>query len=246
MAKVEILNAERHAGLKIDTGHGLQFDDVSPMVSVLADELPQLVRDYPVFITKNPNTGEFELSALMGFSLNENLFINGSEWTASYIPLDVRRQPFQACLIGDGGSSSIDELDDSADIKVGINVQSNRVGRDDGELLFNSDGSATKLVENISNVLAVFLSGSKATKLFLKYLSDYKLIAPVKLDAEFGDQKKIAFDGLFTVNHDGLSQLSDAQVLAFHRNGYFQACYSLLNSHGHLQKLIDWKSRLSV
>lgn len=240
MPNLEILSSERHADLTVNTDFGSEFDDVSSIVSVVADELPQLVLDFPVFIKKNTNTGEFELSAMMGFSPKENLFINEGKWRAVYIPLDIRRQPFQACVIegGDGQES----LEQKGEVKVGINVESDRLMSGDGEVLFNSDGSASTYLDGISNTLGALMRGADLTKKFLKSLAELELIEPVKLNVQLGKQK-VSFEGLYTIHAENLAGLPEQSVFEFHRKGYLQASYALIHSIGHMEKLVDWKAQ---
>jgi len=74
--------------------------------SVSVSELATLIHEYPIFITKNPNTGQFLFSALLGIDSGQNLFIQNNVWKAKYIPLDVMRRPFQAMLQEEGNFSN--------------------------------------------------------------------------------------------------------------------------------------------
>lgn len=236
MSKVEILSADQHSDLTIETGFESKFDDIRATATVIAQELPKLSLDYPVFITKNPSTGEFELSAVMGFSADENLFVQGDKWRASYVPMDVRRQPFQALILEDDNEKG------SEQVKVGINVESNRVSSS-GKALFNSDGSSTDFLNHVSEMLGALLSGAQPTKSFLQALADADLIEPVKLDVTFTGSKKVSFEGLYTVHSDKLSDLDDDRVLQFHKSGYLQACHAMIHSIGHIEKLIKWREQ---
>lgn len=241
MAKVEFLNPQHHADLTLDINLGAHFNDVCPMVNVTAEELPQLGLDCPVFVTKNPSTGEFELSAILGFAENENLFIEGEQWRGSYIPLDIRRQPFQACALSEGQPKQLSELGPEDELKLGLNVESNRLGKEQGQLLFDGNDEITDYVKSVSQMLGALLSGLRSTKVFLERLAQLELLSVAKLDIELGE-RKASFGGLYSIKPEALAELSDEDVLDFHNKGYFQACYAMMNSHGHLSKLIQWKS----
>lgn len=237
MSKIEIVGLQKHADINIDTGYSAKFDDVSNICAAIAGELPHLVLDYPVFITKNPATAEFELTVLLGLEEGENLFIEGQSWNASYIPLDVRRQPFQACFM-DGKDAASD-----SNVKIGINVQSNRIIKNSGESLFTVDGHPSDYLSKISDVLGALVSGFKATKVFLAELAKVDLIESVAFDIQLAKDKKISLNGLYTVNAEKLMQLSEDEVVEFHKKGYLQACHAIIHSRGHAEKLVNEKKR---
>lgn len=241
LSKVEILSSERHADLKVKTGFVSDFGDVGPIVPVVASELAKLVLDFPVFLTKNPNTGQFELVAVTGFSKDENLFVDGDKLRAAYVPMDMRRQPFQACIIGE--EESIDSLSSDKEVKIGINVESGRVNAEEGETLFNDDGSNTEYLESVSSVLGALMTGAQSTNSFLKAMADHELIEPVKLNVQLAGEQKVSFEGLYTIHAEKLAALSDADVLEFHKRGYLQACHAIIHSIGHVEKLIDWRAQ---
>lgn len=242
MSKVEILSSEQHSSLKVERAIDAKFGDIGAVAMVYADELPKLSLDFPVFITKNPNTGQFELSALMGFSPTENLFFdNDGNWRAAYVPLDIRRQPFQAILLESDPSKDRAE----SQVKVGVNVESKRL-TNAGEALFNQDGTGTKYLESVSNILGALMEGSRLTQEFLKVLSDKALIEPAKLSIQAADKKEVSFDGLYNINEEKLRTLSDDDVLSFQSLGYLQACYAMIHSLGHMEKLFEWKNQTLV
>lgn len=101
---IELLDSVKHQQLKIDT---LLVDTPhNYMNSESVSELATLIHEYPIFITKNPNTGQFLFSALLGIDSGQNLFIQNNVWKAKYISLDVMRRPFQAMLQEEGNFSN--------------------------------------------------------------------------------------------------------------------------------------------
>ncbi len=244
MSKIEILNPQVHGELKLDINVGSEFDDVRPMVDVIAEELPQLALDCPVFMTKHPETGQFELKAILGFSEKENLFIQDGKWFGSYIPMDIRRLPFQACVLSKEENNAAVDLEDvtaSDQLKLGINVQSNRLSSDKGEPLFDESGEPSQYIKSVSGILSNMLGGMQKTKKFLAELAKHELISPAKLDVTLGDET-ISFDGLYSIIPEKLSQLESDVVVDFHRKGYLQVCHAILHSQGHMSKLIQWKN----
>ena len=242
MPKVEILNPNQHSKLKIKTGVDASFDDVRNVIAVVAGELPQLVLDYPVFFTKNPDADSYELIAVTGFTDKENLFIENGQLRSSYVPLDMRRQPFQACFVN-GDQSAAQEND----VKIGINVESNRISESEGVALFNEDGSPTDAINEISELLGALVRGLQATQSFIAALQEQELIESVTLNIKNPDGSDKQLEGLYAINKQKLAELNGETAAQFHEKGYLQAAHAMIHSVGHVQKLINWKvGRLSA
>lgn len=237
MAKVVAVNFEQHQNLKVITQRGAEYGEGIHLVPVVANELRNLVLEYPVCITKNPETGQFSLAALLGFEPGENLFLLDAQWRAQYIPLHIRRQPFMV-----GYRNAEDTNGESAVIT--LDMESNRVQEEQGEPLFNEDGSKTQYFEEVSSVLSQLMGGMESTDAFLKMLADNDLIEPAQLDVRFASGEQKRYEGLYTVNDEKLQELDAERVLAMHTQGYLQAAYWLTASLGQVRKLIQLKNSI--
>ena len=236
MPKIELLNPKQHNKLKIKTGIDANYDDIRNVIAVVAGELPQLVLDFPVFFTRHPETKAYELVAVAGFSANENLFIDGNKIKAAYVPLDIRRQPFQACF-GNGDMSTAQEND----VKIGLNVESNRISETEGSPLFKEDDSPSLHVNEISELLGALVRGIQSTQSFIAALEEHSLIEPITLNIKKPDGSDQAMDGLFAINKQKLAGLKGEVAADFHERGYLQAAHAMIHSIGHVQKLVNWK-----
>jgi hypothetical protein len=127
-------------------------------------------------------------------------------------------------------------------VKLGIDVESKRL-TSSGTALFNEDGSSTDYLKSVSEVLGAFVTGTQLTQAFLQALSERGLISPAKLSVQSPDNKEVSFGGLYTVDEDKLRSLPDSDVLGFHQMGYIQACYAMIHSLGHMEKLFEWKNQ---
>ena len=106
MANPVALNNKTHRDLRVITSRGAGFGENIHIVPVIADELGNLVLDYPVCLIKDPETGRFKMSALLGFDPGENLYLEGDRWNALYVPLHVQRQPFMVGYSAPGGAGA--------------------------------------------------------------------------------------------------------------------------------------------
>jgi hypothetical protein len=95
MANFQLLNNIDHKDLKIITERSAALGDNVWYAVTFPAEFRNLQRHYPVFFIKNPNDGQFEAVAMFGVEDGENLFLDEYGWNASYIPLNIMRQPFR-------------------------------------------------------------------------------------------------------------------------------------------------------
>ena len=138
------LNKNTHRKLRVITDRGAEYGENVHIVPVIADELQSLVLEYPVCLIKNPATDHFEMSALLGFEADENLYLDGNEWQATYIPLHIRRQPF---LVGFSEDEQGNRDPNSG--LLSVDLDSPRVQESEGEALFNEDGSNSEFLDQV-------------------------------------------------------------------------------------------------
>ncbi|WP_049720984.1 SapC family protein [Gilvimarinus polysaccharolyticus] len=235
MANPVVLDAKKHHDLRVITKRGAQFGEAVHLVPVIADELRSLVLDYPICFIKDTETGQFGLYALLGFGEGENLYLNGDNWHASYIPLHVRRQPFLVAnhTLNDNSSRSVAMVDmDSARISQSA---------DQGEAIFDDAGQPTEYFKQMQRLLAKLIEGSQITSRFIQTLADKNLLEAAKINITLASGEQKNYEGLYTINEQTLATLEPEAVSELHKLGYLQACYLMLASMGNISKLIDKK-----
>jgi hypothetical protein len=77
-----VLNSQIHRDVRIAATRPTRENAEVNSVNVIPREFPRLLANYPIFYTKNTETGRFELSALLGFQSRENLFFVDGRWDA--------------------------------------------------------------------------------------------------------------------------------------------------------------------
>ena len=85
-----LLNNVDHKDLKVITTRSAEFGDDKKCAITFCWEFRSIQAHYPIFFTKDAETGEFASVAMFGFEDKENLFLNDTGWDASYIPLRYR------------------------------------------------------------------------------------------------------------------------------------------------------------
>ncbi len=236
MANPVVLDSKTHGDIRVNAKRGAEFGENIHMVPVIAEELPRLVLDYPVCLIKDPETGQFELQALLGFEAGENLFLTGNRWEATYVPMHLRRQPFMVGIAGEDGAEPTPE-----NTIITIDMESARVSDTEGERLFDENGGPTPYLQSISNLLGGLIPGLRTTEAFIKTLVDNDLIESATFNAGFVNGENRHFEGLPTVSDEKLRELDDDKTILMHDRGHLQASYLLLASFGQVNRLINLK-----
>lgn len=237
MANPVALNNKTHRNVRVNTARGAEFGENIHMVPVIADELGNLVLDYPICLIKDPETGQFKLSALLGLDPGENLYLDGGRWDALHVPLHVQRQPFMVGYSAPGGGNG-----NQGNPVITIDMDSRRVQQSEGEALFQEDGSNTPFLDDMNNLLAGLMDGMKSTEIFVETLANHDLIEPAQFNIEFADGEKKRYEGLYTVNDEKLAALKGDQLEDLHSRGYLRATSLMMASLGHVTRLISKKN----
>ena len=241
MADIQVLSSELHRNLRVVTKRGAEYGENIHIVPVAADELRNLVLEYPVILVKDRDSGRYTLCAMLGFEEGENLFLDGEEWDASYIPAQIRRQPFSLLY-----TAEKDGKPDPKSIVISIDMESDRIQEEEGEALFDEDGGQTDYLKSVHDLLAGIGPASRATEAFIDTLSEHDMIEPGRLDVQFGEGQKKSFDGLYSINEEKLGKLEGDTLVDFYKRGYLQAAWMLLASLGNMRKLLVRRTKESA
>ena len=137
-------------GTRIITRHGEEYGDKVHVAEVVPTEFFHLSAFYPVLFAGSPDARGYNLVAVLGMEPGENLFLEGNNWDAGYIPLSIRRQPFllqsQTIKEEDGTTATVPIL--------AIDMDSPRVSKTDGEAMFTEEGEATEGFKARNNRMA--------------------------------------------------------------------------------------------
>ncbi|AWB65847.1 SapC protein [Saccharobesus litoralis] len=243
MANYTVVEPQVHKNTSIALGYSAEFGDNIHFAPVIADELRRLVTEYPVGFLKDPQTGQFNLQALLGFEVGENLFLQDQQWLASYIPLHFQRQPFMFGVVGEQETTPADE-----NLVVAINMDSPRVQTSNGhnaQALFDEQDKPTAFMQRINSMLSQLMPGIRRTDTFVQALLDLELIERVQFEIRLKQGGNKKFDGFYSINEDKLAELQGDILQSFHSKGYLQACHLIIASLSNLQKLVNLKDAAS-
>jgi hypothetical protein len=238
MARHAMLNNVAHKNLRVITRFGAQFGDNVGTVLTFPTEFADVQREYPIFFRQDPQTKEYLSVALLGFSKDENLFLEGDRWDAAYVPGIVARGPF---LIGfqertEGGETRRDPV-------LHVDLDSPRISETEGESLFLEMGGNSHYLEQVVSVLSGINDGIAASKDMFALFTEFDLVEPVKVEVKLDGEERYEVVGLHTINGEKLRALNSDAVFKLHRSGFLQGAYLVLASLNNVRRLIDRKRR---
>lgn len=239
MSNYVLLNNVQHHNLKVLDRYFPAAGDHKAAVLTFPTEFANVQREYPILLSRDPQTGEFQSVALLGIQKDENLFLDvnqgaGNGWLGSYVPAIVARGPF---ILG-----FQEQSDGSRQPMVYVDMDSPKVSTAEGAPLFLEFGGNSPYLEHIKNVLVVIQQGTEVGKAMFKAFSELELIEPitVNIDLKNGDKHRLA--GYHTLSEERLAKLSGANLERLNRAGYLQGAFLMLASLTNLQRLIEVKN----
>jgi hypothetical protein len=222
----------RHGGWSVEVGADYRFCRNINSVPLMAVEMPQAVRDYPVVFA---GSGEQVMPAvIVGLRGSQNLFLTREgQWDTDYIPAFVRRYPFVFSASTDGTKFTLC-IDESF---AGFN-QSGK-----GARLFDDEGKPTAYVENVMKFLQEYQTQFRVTQAFCRQVREFALLEPMQAEITLASGERSALTGFLTVSRDKLKGLSGAQLAALAKTDGLELTYLHLQSLRNFERL---KNRLAA
>jgi len=241
MSKYSLLSQSEHAKLRVITERGAAYGDNQMHAMTFPFEFRDIESNYPIFFGKEGESGQFYPLALFGFQREENLYLNGNHWDATYIPLMVKRNPF---LIGFQQSPDVDNGEKRP--VVSINTESPRISETEteakSEALFNDDGEPSEYLQKSMQNLQTIHRGHEQNKLFIAALLENDLLEGFNLDITLKDSSNNRLEGFYTINEEKLAALQPEVLGKFHEQGFLQAIYMAVASVSRVSALIAKKN----
>jgi hypothetical protein len=221
-----LLNNVDHHDLRVAIRHGADYGDAVNQVLVFPTEFEQVQRDCPI-VFRTSETGDLYAVALLGFDRDENLFLEGGEWTARYIPAVLRRGPFAT----------------DPDGEITIDLDDPRVGADDGQPLYLTHGGNAPYLEHMMSVMRAIRHGTQSIAPLFATLREYDLIHPTAIDIGLGDGGRYRIPDILAVPQERLDGLTGEPLENLHKSGVLRAATMAVASLDNINRLIELKTR---
>jgi hypothetical protein len=224
-----LLNNVDHADVRVRLGHGAAYGDAINQIDLFPTEFEAAQRDYPIVFRRNPDGG-YRAVALLGLDRDENLFLDGEEWRARYVPALIQRGPFSIGVPRDGGEPMIH-----------IDLDHPRISRSEGEPLFRDQGGNAPYLDHVAKVLQLIYAGIDASAPMFAAFEKLGLIEPVTIEIELTDTRKYRVPDCHTIDRARLAQLDGARLAELHSSDFLRAAIWVASSLGNVSRLIELK-----
>ncbi len=195
------LNREGHKDLRIKPVNNVAFAAKVHSVPMTVAEFGPAARDFPILFGGEEIESAGPL-AMLGLKQSENLFVdeNGQWEMGAYVPAFVRRYPFVLAEKPEGVEGD--------DFTVFLDEGYPGFSKEDGDRLFNEDGTDTDVLKNAVRFLGEFQEQVKRTQAFTKRLRELDLLEPRTVQIKDGEETMV-INGLFVVNEEKLRKLDE-------------------------------------
>jgi hypothetical protein len=232
MANVVPVRKDLHKNLKIATKRGLEHIANQHIAPITAREYSKAANSFPIFLVKQPEATRYHSIVMLGLEAGENLYYKDERWNGTYLPQGVSMMPFGLGV----------DPDKEKTLTTYIDVESEYVGEDKENALFDDEGNDTEFYKSVQNSLGRLYENETMTEKFMEELSKNDLLQELELHINFstGENKKLV--GLFGIDEKKLQDLSDDKVLDFHKRGIFIPIHAMLGSIGQINKLAQLRN----
>ncbi len=220
------LNKEQHKDLKVAVSNSFEFAKQTHLSAASIREYAQLASTMPIVFIKDPKSERFHTVAMLGMEQNQNLFISDDKWKAPHVPMNILRYPF-------------DVRPDADKLGVFIDENSDQVGTEKGEPLFNEDGTPSAFLENRQKFLGELANSEMLTQRFIAKVVELNLLDPIQIRMVYKDGQQRNVTGLFSINEQRLMALPEETVNELFKQSFLGALYAIMLSLGQLNRLVE-------
>ncbi len=232
MANVVPVRKNLHQNIKIATKRGLEHIANQHIAPISAREYPKAGNNFPIFLVKQPEGTRYRSVVMLGLESGENLFYKNEAWEGTYIPQGIAMMPFGLGV----------DPDKENTLTTYIDLDSQYVGEDKENAIFDAEGNDTEFYTNVQNSLGRLFDNENMTEKFMEELVANDLLQELELHINFstGENKKLV--GLFGIDEKKLQELSDDKILDFHKRGLFVPIHAMLGSVSQINRLAQLRN----
>lgn len=204
-------------------------------IFVAAAEFGDACREYPVVFVKAgkdaDGTDAIAPIAVLGLMANDNLYAQGSQWRAEYMPAILRMYPFCIGRI------------DPTRFAICVDTAFAGANNEEGQPVFDADGQPSELLQSMQTQLSALEGEIQRTHGVGKRLLELGLLSEMRFDATLADGRQHTVDGFLTVDEKKVTELPDATVCELHRNGLLGLIHLHWVSMGNMRRLVGWHNQ---
>lgn len=234
MTRPALLNNIDHAGLRVRLGYAAAYGDAVNEALLLPTEYEAAQRDYPILFRRRED-GALYAVALLGLDRDENLFLDGGEWRAGYVPAIHQRGPFSITLV------ARDSGDPAPMIQVDLDHP--RLTTDgDGTEIFLPHGGQSPFLDHIVRTLRRAHEGLAMEAAMFAAFEQAGLVRPVTLQIAIDEHQRYDLPDCFAIDEERLAALDAGALEALHHAGFLRLAFMAAASLGNVPRLIEMKN----
>ena len=176
----------------------------------------------------------FRSVVLLGLEAKENLYLDGSEWTARYIPALMQRGPF---------SIGVPRPGIEGDPMIHLDESHPRVSREQGERVFLEHGGNSPYLNHVADLLRAIYAGHERSAPMCAAFAALDLIEAVDIEIQLADGRRFAVPDCFTIAVDRLAGLEGVELARLHKDDFLREAIWVRSSLGNIGRLTDAKNR---
>lgn len=216
------LNTRDHSKFKSKMMDAAKWLATQHAIPLTVDEFVQAQRDFPIVFSSGDNPLPL---ALMGLNEGVNTFVDddGKITDPVYLPAYIRRYPFLLAKLNET----------SDDLSLCFDPTAGSIGEfEEGERLFNEDGSTTDATKNVLEFCEKFEEAGLRTKAFVDQLKEHELLMDGEISIERVEHpgKPYVYRGFQMINQDKLREVSGETLKTWNSNGMLALIYGHLFS----------------
>lgn len=201
-------------------------------IFVAGAEFQDVCHEYPIVFVRAGQDGQGKEQvapvAVLGLQAEQNLYLEGGQWRAGYLPAVLRSYPFCVGRI------------DAERFALCVDMSWPGVGQGEGQALFEGDGKPAPLLQEMQKHFELLEAEVQRTRLVCTRLLELDLLRDMRFDATLPDGHKHSVDGFLTVDASKAQTLPDPVVGELHRNGILGLIQLHWASLGNMRRLVDW------
>lgn len=235
-----MLNNVEHFDVRVLDTTFIDAADNKAAVLTFPTEFANIQKEYPILLSKDPASGQYQPVALLGIQKDENLFLqknadgNSYSWIASYVPAVVAKGPFITGLR--------EQANGEQEAMVYIDLASPKLHKHSGKPLFLAHGGKAPYLEYITKLLGLIQSGKEVSDAMFARFAELDLIEPLTINIDLANSDKHQLRGYYTVSEEKLKNLSGDKLELLNRAGFLQGAFLMLASLTNIEKLIRIKN----
>ncbi len=226
LAQPVALNFEQHKNVKITGQFSAESMEGRHVVPLMLQEFTAAAPHYPIFFLQI-NEKQYSAVGVFGLKEGQNLLLKDGKFEGNYLPAAIRCYPFTLA------QASEEQL------ILCINEQADNVSSNEGQALFNDDGSQTEFFQGINNFFRDYIDANTANKNVLDQIVEMGLLRADGLQYRDAAGNESRVNGFFVIDQEKFNALSDEQFLTLRKFGVLPAIYAHFASLERIGNLIS-------